>query len=114
MRFSPVTTASVLATAFVLAGIIPARGSAYSSIPERNLFGLRAAAAPSQPQMTEAPKSKIILTGITTLLGNKRAFFVVAPPQAQQAPVDASRSGGFALTEGERKGDLEVLQIDEM
>ena len=54
---------------------------------------------------------KITLTGITTILGNKRALMKVAPSVAK--PGQASKEESLILTEGQREGEVEVLQIDE-
>src|SRR5205823_4883306 len=48
---------------------------------------------------------RITLTGITTILGNKRALMTV------QLPGKPTQS--FALAEGERSGGIEVLEINE-
>ena len=83
----------------------------YEGIPERNVFGLRP--PPSQPQQepTAAPLPKITLTGITTILDNKRALMKVAAANTRQ--LDPSKETSLILTEGQREGDIEVLQIDE-
>ena len=83
----------------------------YADIPGRNVFGLK----PPPPIMTEtAPQpqlSKIVLTGITTILGNKRALMKTQP--AAGKPGQQARELSLILTEGQREGDIEVLQIDE-
>ncbi|MDB6112707.1 MAG: hypothetical protein JWR69_4457, partial [Pedosphaera sp.] len=53
---------------------------------------------------------KVKLTGITTILGNKRALFMV---QEVPAPGKAQKEESYILTEGQRQGLLEVLEIDE-
>src|SRR2546426_7293281 len=77
----------------------------YQGIVERNVFGLK----PPTPQATIDTKKPdlppIILTGITTILGNKRVLMNVQSPGK---PVQS-----FILTEGQRDGDIEVLEIDE-
>ncbi|HEV2391770.1 MAG TPA: hypothetical protein VG146_05330 [Verrucomicrobiae bacterium] len=82
----------------------------YASIPERNAFGLK---SPPQINVTSAPPQlpKLILTGITTILGNKRALMLEAPPANK--PADRPKEESLILTEGQRQGDVEVLQIDE-
>lgn len=81
----------------------------YRSIPERNAFGLKpreqAAVAAEPPR----PLRKLILTGITTLLGNKRALLKAEPLPGRQGDKEES----LILTEGQREGDIEVVQIDE-
>jgi hypothetical protein len=85
--------------------------SQYRSIPERNVFSLRP--PPAQPAMTNpvAPLPKITLTGVTTILGNKRALMKVAPNGLK--PADPAKELSLILTEGQREGEIEVLQIDE-
>lgn len=80
----------------------------YTGIPERNIFGLKS----PTPQITEpVPPQlpKITLTGITTILGNKRALMLVQPPGNQPGQKELS----LILAEGQRQDDIEVLQIDE-
>ena len=83
----------------------------YQSIPDRNAFGLRP--PPSPTAVTNAPAAlpKITLTGITTILGNKRALMKVAPVGLK--PQDPTKETSIILTEGQREGGIEVLQIDE-
>jgi len=108
----------------VLAGLIAALISteaeaivsdngAYEAIPNRNVFGLR---PPQQAIVTNAPPPlpKLILQGITTILGNKRALLREEP--AAQPGIKAPAPGearSMILTEGQAEGDVEVLQIDE-
>lgn len=82
----------------------------YQNISDRNVFGLRP--PPVQPTATNATPalSKITLTGITTILGNKRALMKVAPKGMK--PGDPKELS-MILTEGQREGEIEVLQIDE-
>ena len=93
-------------------GVVPdPKLGQYQTIPERNIFGLRP--PPSEALSTNPPAQlpKITLTGITTILGNKRALMMLAPPNLK--PGDTNKEMSLILTEGERQGDVEVLQIDE-
>jgi hypothetical protein len=83
----------------------------YQSITERNVFGLRP--PPTQPAPTNAPAqlAKITLTGITTILGDKRALMKVTPTDLK--PGAAAKELSLILTEGQREDQIEVLQIDE-
>jgi hypothetical protein len=82
----------------------------YQDISERNAFGLRP--PPAITQDKPAPQlPRIILTGITTILGNKRALMKTQPTAAK--PGEQAKENSFILTEGQREGDIEVLQIDE-
>ncbi len=81
----------------------------YTSIPDRNIFGLK---PPPSPQTTERQSPqlpKITLTGITTILGNKRALMLVQSPGSKAGQKELS----LILTEGQQQDDIEVLQIDE-
>jgi hypothetical protein len=79
--------------------------NSYQSIVERNVFGLNPAKVDGPPAEPAVPPPKITLTGITTLLGNKRALLSVQVPNK---PLET-----YILTEGQRDGEIEILQIDE-
>ena len=92
--------------------VVPDRGlGQYNTIPERNVFGLRP--PPNDPLPTNPPAQlpKITLTGITTILGNKRALMMLAPPNLK--PGNTNHEISLILTEGQRESEVEVLQIDE-
>jgi len=84
----------------------------YQDIPERNLFGLRPLQTVASPTQEAAPPPKLILTGITTILGNKRVLLKAAMPGAK--PGEQGKEESYVLAEGQREGDIEVLQIDEL
>lgn len=91
--------------------ILPGAGPhIYRSIPDRNAFKLK----PGQElEIKESPQPalpKIILTGITTILRNKRALMMVIPPVR---PGEQPKESSLILAEGQREGDVEVLQIDD-
>ncbi|HEY9510045.1 MAG TPA: hypothetical protein VIV82_09315 [Verrucomicrobiae bacterium] len=79
--------------------------SPYQAIVERNVFGLKPPTGPEEAPPPPEPPSKITLSGITTMLGNKRALLSVQVPNK---PAE-----NFILAEGQRDGEIEVLQIDE-
>lgn len=85
-------------------------GTPYQGIVERNVFGLKAPPPPPDPEANKPPPPKILLQGITTILGNKRALFKVAMPPKAGEPAKGEQS--FILAEGQRDGDIEVLEID--
>ncbi len=115
MRWNLKICALGLVAAFVAAEIqamVPDTAhSQYEAIPERNVFGLRPPPAQAAPTNPPAQLPKIILTGITTILGNKRALMKVQP--AAMKPNETSKELSLILTEGQREGEIEVLQIDE-
>jgi hypothetical protein len=82
----------------------------YQVIPQRNAFGLQ---PPVQiaPAAIPPPLPKITLTGITTILGNKRALMKVAPVGLK--PGETNKEISLILTEGQSEAEVEVLQIDE-
>lgn len=92
------------------ARVADSSGACYQGISERNAFGLK---PPAQPriEVKAPPLPKLILTGITTILGDKRALMKAEPPGAKAG--DHSKELSLILTEGQREGDIEVLQIDE-
>ena len=82
----------------------------YQGIVDRNVFGLKPPPVAPRPEDNKPPPPKITLTGITTILGNKRALMNVAMPAK---PPDPAKQKSFILAEGQRDGEIEVLEIDE-
>jgi hypothetical protein len=82
----------------------------YQGIVERNVFALKPPPRPEDALPPPQPPPKITLTGITTILGNKRALLKQQVPAKPPAP---AREESYILTEGQREGDVEVLAIDE-
>ncbi len=82
----------------------------YGNISKRNLFGLKDPAP--VPAATNPPTvlPKLSLTGITTILGRKQALIRA---QLLAEAGQPAREESYVLTEGQRDGKLEVLQIDE-
>jgi hypothetical protein len=83
----------------------------YQAIPERNAFGLKPRPVVDSPPTSRPSIPKLILTGITTILGNKLVLMKAVPPG--NAPGQAIKEESLMLTEGQRQGDIEVLNIDE-
>jgi hypothetical protein len=84
-------------------------GNPYHEISDTNVFHLKppAVATPSQPR---PPLPKVTLTGITTMLPDKRALLLVQfPPH----PPEPARQERYILAEGQHAGPVEVLEIDE-
>ena len=82
----------------------------YQHIPARNVFDLKEPPAPASTNDVTIPNGKLILTGITTMLGNKRA---ILKRTAVGKPSEASKEESFILAEGQHDGALKVLMIDE-
>src|ERR1043165_2378007 len=78
----------------------------YHDIVTRNSFSLL---PPEAPKPVEAPKppTNVKLTGLTTTMGSKRALLLV------QEPGPGAKEQSVILREGQREGDVEVLEIDE-
>lgn len=106
-----VSFSASLVTVVQVQAIVPdAAVNRFASIPERNLFGLRPP-PPAAPVTTPSPTlPKLLLTGITTILGNKRALMKTQPP-AGSPP--GTKEQSLILTEGQREGPIEVLEINE-
>ena len=81
----------------------------YKVIFERNLFALRPPATGRIVAPPPAPSSTIVLTGITTVLGEKRAFLEITPPAKPPGP---GKQISCILAEREREQGIEVLEID--
>jgi hypothetical protein len=94
--------------------IVPGSGPSadqYKGIPQRNAFGLKAPeVVHNEPPPPQLPR--LILTGITTILGNKRALMKEQEPGLR--PGQQAQELSLILTEGQREGNVEVLLIDEL
>lgn len=89
--------------------LVPA--NPYSAIVARNPFGLKVEPPPPEPPAPQPTISTtaLKLTGVTTLLGGKRAMFVVEEPGKSNIVSDLVREGDWDtyIT------NLQVLKIDE-
>jgi hypothetical protein len=83
----------------------------YEGISGRNVFGLRPVPRPDLHTESIPPPPKIVLTGITTILGNKIALLKVLMPGPK--PGDKPHDDFLTLAQGEREGNIEVLDVDE-
>jgi hypothetical protein len=97
---------SSMALCATASAIVNESANPYQGIVDRNVFGLK---PPPPITDTKTPPVKdpppITLTGMTTILSTKRVLLNV------QSPGKAIQS--FILAEGQRDGDIEVLEIDE-
>jgi hypothetical protein len=84
--------------------------SYYRGIPQRNIFGLKPPVAAPQPTAPPVALPKLVLTGITTILDNKRALLKVLPPSGAGQP---AKEVSLILTEGQREEGVQVLEINE-
>lgn len=81
----------------------------YKVIYDRNLFALRPPIPVQKPQTPSAPPPNLILTGITTVLGQKRAFLEITVPAKPPQPV---KQQSIILSEGQQEENVRVIEID--
>jgi hypothetical protein len=83
--------------------------SPYNAIIERNVFNLHPPPPPVNPAdlIKKTPPPKITLTGITTILGQKKTFLTLPPIKPGAAPE------AMMLAEGQAYNEIEVKRIDE-
>jgi hypothetical protein len=87
-----------------------AEATPYQQIIDRNVFALKPPAPPPKPEDNRPPPPNIKMTGIITLLGQKRVLLKLQPPPKPGAKAEEE---SFILASGERQGEVEVLEIDE-
>lgn len=85
--------------------------SGYDAIPHRNIFDLHGPPPQAEPAPIIPPTAQIRLTGITTILGGKRALFMVQEPTTPGKPPIKEES--YILAEGQREGPVHLLEVDE-
>ena len=94
----------------VQADVTPLPESPYKVILERNAFNLREPPPPTVLPPTNAPTPpvNIKLTGVTTNFAGKKAWLMIpaAPPKSPNPQY-------LSLSEGEKQGEIEVLEINE-
>jgi len=82
----------------------------YRGIWLRNVFDLKPTPAQLVETANTEPPPNIKLTGITTILGNKQALFMVQAAAERGKPAGPEQS--YILSEGQRRGVLEVVEIN--
>ncbi len=102
-------------SAVALTAIVPlaqadAGANPYSSIVERNPFGLKPPPPPPDPTTATppTPPATVILTGIHSMFGPARALLEITEQEAGKAATPKKP----ILREGEALGSVEVLSID--
>jgi hypothetical protein len=99
-----------IANGFCVCCAAPGTGdNPFQSITLRNVFGLRPA-VPVQVTGPQANLPKVILTGISTMLGTKEALLEIL---AAPVPAKPSKPDWCILKEGQREGPVEIVRIDE-
>jgi hypothetical protein len=96
---------SLVVAAEFRAMALEAGDTPYEGIVERNVFGLKPPEIAKPPEQPPPPPTKLTLTGITTILGNKRALLSAQVPNKPQ--------DFYMLAEGQRQDEIEVLEINE-
>lgn len=86
-------------------------GNPYQPIVDRNVFGLKAPAVVEPPKQPEAPAPKIALQGIVSTLGKRYVLFKALMPGSK--PGEAPKETSLTLSESQRAGEIEVLEINE-
>src|SRR6266487_6379792 len=86
-----------------------AQGNPYQAIVGRNVFSLKPPPPPPPPEdpLKKNPPPTIKLQGVQTILGRRQVLFKV-PAKPPGQPKEES----FLMNEGERQGEIEVVQID--
>jgi hypothetical protein len=104
----------------VLAGGMPgvpwseAQVENYRAIVDRNTFGLKPVPAP--PPAAPAPpprRAKLTVTGITTILGDKRVLLKASPPPGNPGE-PATHEQDYIIAEGRTEDGVEVVRVDEV
>jgi hypothetical protein len=90
-----------------LAATLDQSPNRFKDIEQRNAFGLTAQPLPPALEPPLISRPKLILTGITTVLGDKR---VLLKEQTPSGKGEAETS--LILTEGEKSGPIQVLMVD--
>jgi hypothetical protein len=103
---------SVLIVAFacvLIAKASDASPNPYRSIALRNLFRLKPPSPVQRPEQPVEPLPTIVLTGITTILGDARALLEITPASKSSQKVQPKPC---VLTKGQHEGEVEVIEID--
>lgn len=95
----------------LIVGTNNAGDNPYGGIVERNVFDLKDPPPPVDTSaVTNAPPPNVTLTGIMTIFGQTQALFLLQKAATPGKPPDSPES--LIMTEGQRQGGLEVLEID--
>lgn len=105
---------ALVVSSLMLGSAATVGGSSQSDNPfhfifERNAFGLRPRQS-APPKPPPPPLPKVLLEGITTIFGDKRAVLKVKFPAVPPKP---AKEESYILTEGQRSGAIKLLAINE-
>ncbi len=79
----------------------------YHTVVEHNVFGLKP--SPMTTSQTGETPPQIILNGIMTIFGDRRALFKTPATSTMFGPV---KERSYMLAEGQRDGEIELLSVD--
>jgi hypothetical protein len=104
--------ALMLARAVMAAATNPDGNPYAETIVGRNVFSLKTPPPPPNPEdlVKKDPPPKILLQGLTTILGRRQVLFKVQMPAKAGQP---AKEESYVAAEKERYGEIEVLEIDE-
>jgi hypothetical protein len=86
--------------------------SVYEPIVHRNVFDLHGPPKKAEPPPDVPPPTKIRLTGITTILGDKRALLMVQEPTTPGPGTPPAKEESVILSEGQRQGGIQLLEVN--
>lgn len=87
-------------------------GNPYLGIVDRNVFALKPKPeVPLVPPTPEVPAQKITLQGIVKAFGKKQVLWKTVMPAR---PGEPAKEKSFMCSEGEREGEIEILEINEL
>lgn len=87
-----------------------AAASPYEAIVGRNVFGLKPPTPSTPPPVVTAAAARTIkLQGISTILDRRQVLLKV---KTAARPPEPAKEQSYLLAEGQRDGDIEVLEID--
>jgi hypothetical protein len=93
------------------AATVELRDHPYKNIPATNVFRLKSPPPPEPPKPPPTtPPPKITLQGVTTIPDRPHVLFKVMMPAK---PPEPAKEMAYVLSEGERAGEIEVLDINE-
>lgn len=81
----------------------------YAGIVERNVFALKAPPNPEDNKPPPPPPPKILLQGITSIVGRWQVMFKVNLPAK---PPEPAKEVALVLSEGQREGEIEIVSIN--
>jgi hypothetical protein len=88
----------------------PPSSNPYQAIADLNAFRLRPTPPPPEPEKVKTPPPKITLTGISTMLGQKKVY--LKTPGTPGKPGEAAKEQYYEIAEGTMDRDIEVLEIN--